>query len=248
MSLVMERALASMTVRQILARRRAVALILFGLLPVALAAILRRRATTAEAALEAVVELDTMLIIPVILPIVALVIGTGVFGAEIDDGTAMYVLAKPVPRWRIVLTRVLVAAVATALLTAPAAFLVVPVLGAKGAATVGLGFAGAVAVGALLYSALFVALSLATRRALVAGIAYVVLWEGTIASRAAGTRYLSVRQFVLSLADRWAALPDAVFNAPLALRGAVVMSVLLCVGATAYAIRRLRRFEVGEAV
>jgi ABC-2 type transport system permease protein len=88
---------------------------------------------------------------------------------------------------------------------------------------------------------------LATRRALVAGIGYVVLWEGTIASRAAGTRYLSVRQFVLSLADRWAALPDAVFNAPLSLRGAVVMSVLLCVGATLYAIRRLRRFEVGEA-
>jgi ABC-2 type transport system permease protein len=247
MSLAVERALASMTARQILARRRAVALVLFGLLPVALAALLRARASgTAEAALASVVELNTNLIIPVILPIVALVIGTGVFGAEIDDGTAMYVLAKPVARWRIVLTRVLVAAVATALLTAPAAFLVAPAFGAD-AAPAGLGFAAAVAAGALLYSALFVALSLVTRRALVAGIAYVVLWEGTIASRAAGTRYLSIRQFVLSFAERMAELPEAAFNAPLTLRGALVMSVLTVVGATLYAIRRLRRFEVGEA-
>jgi ABC-2 type transport system permease protein len=104
-----------------------------------------------------------------------------------------------------------------------------------------------VAAGALLYSALFVALSLVTRRALVAGIGYVVLWEGTIASRAAGTRYLSIRQFVLSFAERMAELPEAAFNAPLTLRGAAVMSVLTVVGATLYAIRRLRRFEVGEA-
>jgi ABC-2 type transport system permease protein len=244
MILAVERALASVTARQILARRRALALAAFGLLPVAIAAILRR---TGDKALTNALELETMIILPVILPIVALVIGTGVFGAEIDDGTALYVLSKPVARWRIVLTRVLVAAAVTALLTAPAALLVVPVAGAAKRWSVGVAFAAAVAVGALLYSAVFVALSLVTRRALVAGLVYVVVWEGIIAAQAPGARYLSIIQFVLTLANRLAGLPANVVNASVTPTAAAVMSVIFVVGAVLFAIRRLRAFEVGEA-
>lgn len=244
MILAVERALASVTARQILARRRALALAAFGLFPVALAAILRRGG---DAALTTAVELETMIILPVILPIVALVIGTGVFGAEIDDGTALYILSKPVARWRIVLTRVLVAAAVTALLTAPAALLVVPVAGASDRRGVGAAFAAAVAVGALLYSAVFVALSLVTRRALVAGLVYVVVWEGIIAAQAPGVRYLSVIQFVLTLADSLAGLPPTVFDASISPTAAAAMSAVFGVGAVLYAIRRLGRFEVGEA-
>lgn len=244
MILPVERALASVTARQILARRGALALAVFGLLPVAIAAIIRR---TGDAALTTAIELNTMIILPVILPIVALVIGTGVFGAEIDDGTALYVLSKPVARWRIVLTRVLVAAAVTAILTAPAALLVFPVAGALGRASVGMAFAAAVAAGALLYSAVFVALSLLTRRALVAGLVYVVVWEGIIASQAPGARYLSVIQFVLTLADSLAELPETVFDASITPTAAAVMSAVFGLGAVLYAIRRLRAFEVGEA-
>jgi len=244
MILAVERALASVTARQILARRRALALAAFGLLPVALAALFRG---TGAAALTNALELETMIILPVILPIVALVIGTGVFGAEIDDGTALYVLSKPVARWRIVLTRVLVAAAVTALLTAPAALLVVPVAGVAGRWNVGIAFAAAVAAGALLYSAVFVALSLVTRRALVAGLAYVVVWEGIIAAQAPGARYLSIIQFVLTLADSLADLPANVFDARVTPTAAAVMSAVFAVGAVLFAIRRLRSFEVGEA-
>src|SRR4029453_12818699 len=38
----------------------------------------------------------------VLLPVTALIVGTGVLGAEIDDGTVVHILAKPLPRWRIV--------------------------------------------------------------------------------------------------------------------------------------------------
>jgi ABC-2 type transport system permease protein len=242
MTLAVERVLASVTARQILARRRALGLAAFGLLPVALAAV-----PTTDPALKTVVDFNSVLVVPVILPIVALVIGTGVFGAEIDDGTALYVLSKPVARWRIVLTRLLVAAGATALLTAPAAFLLALAAGAgEQARAAGLAFAAAVAVGALVYSALFLALSLVTRRALVAGIAYVVVWEGIIAPRAAGTRFLSVRQFVLAFTERMAGLPAASFDAGLPLRASILMSAVVVVGAVLYAIRRLRAFEVGE--
>jgi len=121
----------------------------------------------------------------------------------------------------------------------------VPVSGAT--ERIGAAFAAAVAVGALLYSAVFVALSLVTRRALVAGLVYVVVWEGIIATQAPGARYLSVIQFILTLADSLADLPENVFDANITPTAAAVMSAVFGVGAVLYAIRRLRAFEVGEA-
>jgi ABC-2 type transport system permease protein len=110
-----------------------------------------------------------------------------------------------------------------------------------------LAFPIAICAGALVYSALFVALSLATRRALVAGLIYVVLWEGIIASRFAGTRLLSVNQLTLALADRLSTTHPTAFDAGLSPTAALVMGVVLTVACTAEAVRRLVRFEVGEA-
>ncbi len=45
--------------------------------------------------------LDTLLI-RTVLPLVALVFGTAALGSELEDGTAVYLMVKPVPRWRIV--------------------------------------------------------------------------------------------------------------------------------------------------
>jgi len=51
----------------------------------------------------------------VLLPLTALIIGTGVLGAEIDDGSAIHLLATPVRRSAVVVTKFSVAAVATML-------------------------------------------------------------------------------------------------------------------------------------
>src|SRR5690348_3888181 len=45
-----------------------------------------------------------------VLPVIALIVGTGVLGSEIDDGTLTHILAKPLPRSEIVLTKLGVAA------------------------------------------------------------------------------------------------------------------------------------------
>ena len=37
-----------------------------------------------------------------VLPLLALLAGTGVIGPEIDDGSIIYLLAKPIPRWHLV--------------------------------------------------------------------------------------------------------------------------------------------------
>jgi ABC-2 type transport system permease protein len=246
MSLTIERTLAKIAIRQLTGNRKVWWVALLALLPALIAFIAARQT---EQPMEIVMVETSTLIVSVLLPLLALVVGTGVFGAEIDDGTIAYVLGKPVARWRIVLTRIVVAGAATAALLVPAtllaAFAGFQRLDADG---VVLGFAAAVAVGGLLYCALFVALSLTTRRALIVGLIYVVVWEGSLSRLMPGTRALSIREYTLSLADALAGGKDDVIAASLDGRTALIMGTVVAVLATAHAIRRLKRFEISEAV
>ena len=135
----------------------------------------------------------------VVLPVVALIVGTGVLGSEIDDGTIVHILTKPLPRWQIVLPKLAVAAGTTAL-TAAVPLYVAGVL--ADSVRLGLALAAASAVGALAYSAVFLALSLVTRRPVLLGLVYVLIWEGLLGNVISGTRVLSVQQYVIALADR----------------------------------------------
>src|ERR1700689_3579610 len=54
----------------------------------------------------------------VLLPLTALIVGTGVLGAEIDDGSAIHLLATPVRRGSVVVTKFAGAALVTALFAA----------------------------------------------------------------------------------------------------------------------------------
>jgi ABC-2 type transport system permease protein len=244
-----ELTLGRLAFRQLLGSRRSLWVLLLAVLPMLLAAVVGSGAAPAER-VEGYGTLFQVLIATVLLPIVALVVGTTVFGAEVDDGTITYVLGKPVPRWRIVLTRVVVAGMATAAVVAPATYLsaLISLRGAPNAQRVALGLTAAVAVGGFLYCALFVALSLTTRRGLVAGLGYVVVWETALSNTFGGTRALSVRQYTLTLAESWAGVAKSVLNARLDLRTALIMAAVVTVLATLHSIRRLQRFEVGEAV
>ena len=54
---------------------------------------------------------------------------------------------------------------------------------------------------AVVYNALFVWLSTATSRALIAGLGYVVIWEGVLANLVGGARILSVSHYGLAVAS-----------------------------------------------
>ena len=244
-----ELTLARLAVRQFLGSRRALWALVLAAIPVLLAMLLQAEAgSDTRETLDDIAGLYQVLIVAVLLPIVALVVGTSVFGAEVDDGTITYVLGKPVPRWRIVLTRIVVAGLVTAGVLVPTTLLTM-LIGLQGvdAPGVAAGFTAAVAVGSFLYCALFVALSLSTRRALVAGLAYVVVWEGLLSNTFGGSRALSIRQYTLSIAD---ALVDAegIALSRLSVNTALAMAAVVTALAIAHAIRRLRTFEIGEAV
>ncbi|MET8262239.1 ABC transporter permease subunit [Micromonospora sp. NPDC005553] len=175
----------------------------------------------------------------VVLPVVALIIGTGVLGAEIDDGTVVHILTKPLPRWQIVLPKLAVAAGVTAVTVAVPLY-VAGVL--ADSVRLGLALAVSAALGALAYSALFLALSLVTRRPVLLGLVYVLIWEGLLGNFVSGTKVLSIQQYVIALADRIA--PTGLLETSVSVPVASVMTALVSVGFTVLAIDRLRSFSV----
>ena len=175
----------------------------------------------------------------VVLPVVALIVGTGVLGAEIDDGTVVHILTKPLPRWQIVLPKLAVAAGVTAV-TVGVPIYVAGVL--ADSVRLGLALVAASAAGALAYSALFLALSLVTRRPVLLGLVYVLIWEGLLGRFVGGTRVLSIQQWVIALADRMA--PTPLLGTSVSVPVAAVLTALVAVGFTVLAIDRLRSFSV----
>jgi ABC-2 type transport system permease protein len=174
-----------------------------------------------------------------VLPLLALVVGASVLGSEIDDGTVVHILAKPLPRREIVLSKLLVA-VAVTTVSAGAGMVVAGLV--AGSARLGLGLLAGTALGALGYSALFLALSLLTRRPVLVGLVYILVWEGLLGNVIAGTRVFSIQQYVIAVAE-WAG-DTSLFTGALSVPVALAMTAAITVGATLLAIDRLRSFAV----
>ena len=137
----------------------------------------------------------------VVLPVIALIVGTGVLGSEVDDGTLVHILTKPLPRSSIVLAKLGVAIGVTAVTCA------VPLYVAGALADsprLGAALAIGAAVGAFAYSALFLLLSLLTRRPVLLGLVYILVWEGLLGNFVSGTKSLSIGQYVATITDKLA--------------------------------------------
>jgi ABC-2 type transport system permease protein len=241
-------AIAGLTFRQSLARRRWVVVTLLAALPVIMAILTRLYASQDQEPIGVLTEILSALTFTVVVPIVALVLASSGFGAEVDDGTVVYLLTKPIPRSQIVVTKLVVTASLCVVLTVVstvAAGLVA--LGGFDATRLLLGFAAGAALGSVLYTAVFLALGLVTRRGMLVGLVYLVVWEGALSRLFAGTRTLSIRQYMLSTTDAISKADAAVFSAQLAHQTAFTMSGVIAVGALLLCIARLRNFEVGQS-
>jgi ABC-2 type transport system permease protein len=232
----MNATIASITTRALLGRRRFLLLLPLPLLLVGLTALAHGLDPDPGHWGEPVVA---GLGFAVVLPMLALVLGTGVLGAEIDDGTIVHVLATPVARRDIVLSKLAVAAGITTAVAAAAMFLTGVIVGSV---RFGLGLAVACAVASIAYCAVFIALSLVTRRPVLLGLLYVLIWEGLLGNLLAGSRVLSIQQYAVAIAANIA--PSPVLHPRLSLPVAVVMSAAFAVGGTLLAIDRLRSFRL----
>jgi ABC-2 type transport system permease protein len=229
--------LVGVTLRQMLDRRRTWLMLLLAALPVLLALAIRIYGGRPGAPQI----LDTLLI-RTVMPLVALVFGTAALGSELEDGTATYLLVKPVPRWRILLAKVFVAAALTVALVVPVTIAVVAARGGPDAAAITFGYGAATALGAVAYVACFVTLSVFTSRALVLGLAYVLIWEGVLGGLLEGIRFLSIRQATLGVAAAVSGHEPGL--PPLDLTTSMVILLLAIVGAFVLGSWRLARYEI----
>ncbi|MEV6598028.1 ABC transporter permease subunit [Actinoplanes sp. NPDC051346] len=175
----------------------------------------------------------------VLLPVVSLIVGTGVLGSEVDDGTIVHILTKPLPRRDIILAKLGVAVLVSTVTAAVPLFVAgwMADSPAWGGALVAAAF-----VGALAYSALFLLLSLVTRRPVLLGLVYILVWEGLLGRFVSGTRVLSIQQYVITIADK--ITPTALLDAKVSLPVAVVMGAIFVLGSAIFAVDRLRSFSV----
>lgn len=240
----MIRAIAAVTARGLVARRRIVLLVLLSLLPVGVG-LLARIAADSEDASDWALETIELLVVRTVLPLVALVLGTTALGAELEDGTAIHLLTRPVARWRIVAGKLLAAAPIAIALAAGSALATGLVIGGEtGTLGLTLSLTAGVAAGGLLYTLVFLALSIVTTRALIAGLVYVVLWEGVLAGLFEGTQAFSIREYVMSLAGAVDPSGRVAREALLDPLPAVVAAVAVLAVGWWVAVSRLERLEL----
>ncbi len=246
-----DRAVARITWRLLLSRRRWLAIVVAsGLPPLVAWVFLSQTGETGAGTLEIFYGgLSNAMVLTVLLPLMGLVHGTAAFGLEIDDGTLRYVLAKPLGRWRIVLVKWAVATAVTVVSVLPGVVIAGWILLGDPTHVLVRGLSAAVLVGGAVYGALFLAFGLLTRRALLLGLLYVLAWEGALASLFLGVRAFSVREYATAAAR--AVTADAVaFGQAAAVEPAHAawLALGMLAAALALSIHRLRGLEVMEEV
>ena len=87
---------AQLTVRTILGRRRALLLLALPVVLLVLSLIVRAT-VDADSREDVTIGLLGTFALATLIPLLGLIAGTGAIGPEIDDGSIVYLLAKPVP-------------------------------------------------------------------------------------------------------------------------------------------------------
>ncbi len=232
----MNRTVLRLSMQALFGRRRGVVLLLIAGALVMLA-LLVRLLTGDEVGVEVVVGLGLTLA----MPLVALLAATAVLGPEIDDGSVVYLLAKPVNRHSIAGSKFVAAWGATMLLGALPVAVAALVLDTSHP-----GRAVALAVGAAVsgtvYTALFLALAALTRHAVVVGLLFVLVWEGLLGSVFAGVRWLSVGAWGRAVAGEIS--PRVEDAATTGLAYALVAAALVAGGSLWFTGDRLRSFTL----
>jgi ABC-2 type transport system permease protein len=143
-----------------------------------------------------------------LVPVTALVLGAASLGDPAEDATLVHLWLRPVSRWHLAVS----AWAASMTLCIPVA--VIPMTIAAGICGVGTSFTVGTLVSSLLgtaaYAAVFTAFGIHVARALPWGLAYVLIWEGAIASAGAGLARLSIRGYTRSLLQTFAEDVDVV--------------------------------------
>jgi ABC-2 type transport system permease protein len=241
----MNATIAQLTLRNLLGRRRALLLLALPIVLLGLSLIVRL-SVNEDSRGDVVIGLLGAFALGTIIPLLGLIAGTGAIGPEIDDGSIVYLLAKPINRHSIVVSKLVVA------------IGVVSVFGGLPVFVSGIILIGRVdrlwlayGVGALIagaaYSALFLLLGVITRNAVVVGLIYALVWESVVGNFVPGAQALSIQQWSLAVTRVIVGKKRAdLYDIAAAVRPeiAVPLLVVVTVVATWFAGSRLRSLRL----
>ncbi len=230
-----------LTLRQLTGRWRLVIMTVLATLPVIIALLMVSQSRT-----PSVVEFETAVLGAMlagsITPLVVLAIAAVGFANELEDRTLANLTLSAVPRWKIVLPKLLAAITVAG-----------PFIGASAFATGYIAFLGdttatiaitvSTLVAVVLYASAFTWLGLVTTQAIGFGLLYIVLWEGLFSGFVSGVRLLSIRHYAIALMH---GLDPRRFAASehLGLSATVALCSLVAGGFLYLTVRRLRRMDV----
>ncbi len=274
----MNRVLARLTARQLLGKRRTLLAAAVMLLPIVIGVFY---ALFAEPSLEAGEiaanpELERVraatdaanfaadgaqsLMLGLLVPIMALVVGTAALGSEMEDGTAVFLLSKPVGRTRIFAVKTLIAVAVCVILVTPASLISTwLVVGSPTTDGLMLGFGLTVLMAAVMYTVVFVALSAVTHRSILIGLGYVFLWEALVTNLFPGLSWVSISDYAYGWGNAFISTEeisvrvedsDLWFEAPyrpsLGLTASVIGTLVIVALAGWVGAERLSRFQIGD--
>ena len=174
-----------------------------------------------------------------LLPFACLLFGIAAFGDMREDRTMVYMWLRPIPTWKPVF------AAYGAVLTAAVPFTVGAISASAAIIGTDAAFTGAVVatvLGTVAYSAVFLALGLRVRRALVWGALYVLIWEGFIAQIGGVPARLAIRTYTRSAMVHIADVePDFSESA---LATSIIVPLAVAVAALVYTTYRFRTQDV----
>lgn len=183
-----------------------------------------------------------------LLPLATLMLATSAFGDEIEDRTLVYLVLKPVSRLRIIIEKYL-AVVLMAVVALWAGWIITWLVAGRGdaldSADVMAAGAGAIVFGVAGYGAVFLLISLLTRRALVVGIFYILIWESLLSRPdfLGGAWVLSIRRYTQSIYARLLGQPE-VIDGPVQIVSALIVFAVIIAVSLLLATARLRRMDL----
>ena len=233
---------AQLTARSLLGRRRALLLAVLPVVLLGLALLVRALQPQDDAVTSHLLGDFAM---ATLLPMLGVIAGTGAIGPEIDDGSIVYLLSKPLSRHSIATTKAVVAIGVITLFGAVPVALAGLILSGR-SADLALAYGVGAAVAGLGYGALFLLLAVVTRHAVVAGLLYALIWETLVGSFVPGAQTLSVQQWALAITEKIVgpAARGLDITSAVSLGTGVVLLALLVGGAVWAAGHRLRSLRL----
>jgi ABC-2 type transport system permease protein len=230
----LNRTVIRMTARGMLGRRRGVLMLVLPGVLLLIAALVR---AFADPDVRLAEQLMSGFALATMVPLLGLIAGTGAIGPEIVEGSIVYLLAKPIPRSTVVISKVVVAIGCTAVFAALPVFLAgVILVGTE--ANLAFGFGVGALASSVAYGSLFVLLGVVSRHAVVFGLVYVLLWEGVLGDLVSGAQTLSVNQWGTTVASKLA--ENGVIKPEVSLPVSLSLLAAVTLAATWLAARRLR--------